>query len=301
MAKRGARGIKAVILLTALILSIVLLPSAFAQENKNITQEDAENALQSMNETMLRMSEEGFNVQRINDTFRKSLKIYRAQKVLEKEGEKPEYSSILKSREGINKIKEKAYHAKDMLYVAEEAYNSFKTKAEKHNANISEATILIERARQEFRDERYDKAAEIAEKAEKKAIEKEASLTTTSLFYDTVTGSIKDFFVENYKIIITAVVGFLIALLIFWHQLKRIMLKMKLKRLLVEKDTIKKVIEKTQHDYFDKNTISETDYNLKTQKFTEMMRDIERKIPLIKEQLARIKKDDSIKSGKEVE
>ncbi|MFO8016526.1 MAG: hypothetical protein R6U32_05465 [Candidatus Woesearchaeota archaeon] len=301
MAKRGVKETKAIVLLAVLFLSIILLPSAFAQEDKNITNEDAENALNSMNETMHSMIEDGFNVNRINDTLRESLKMYRAQKVLEKEGEKPDYSSILEAHDDVIGMKDEAYHAKDLLYVAEQAYKSLRDKAEEHDTNISEAESLFESARQEFNDERYEKAAELAEQAEKKAIEKEASLTTVSLFYDTVTGSIKDFFVENYKIIIASVIGFLLALFIFWYQLKRMMLKMKLKRLLVEKDTLKKVIQRTQHDYFEKNRISETDYNLKTQKFTEMMRDIDRRIPLIREQLARIKKDDKIESNKEVE
>jgi hypothetical protein len=70
----------------------------------------------------------------------------------------------------------------------------------------------------------------------------------------------------------------------------------RLDRLRAEQEVIRSLIAKSQKDYFEKGKLSEATYHARIEKYSEMIRDLERQIPLINEELARAKGLDWIKS-----
>jgi hypothetical protein len=53
---------------------------------------------------------------------------------------------------------------------------------------------------------------------------------------------------------------------------------------------LQELIARTQRDYFEKGNIGEDTYNIRINRFGEMIRDINRQVPLIREQLAKVEK-----------
>ncbi|MCD6476788.1 MAG: hypothetical protein J7K26_01310, partial [Candidatus Aenigmarchaeota archaeon] len=72
--------------------------------------------------------------------------------------------------------------------------------------------------------------------------------------------------------------------------IKIYLIKRKIEILESEKNTLKKLIANTQRDYFEKGILSDVDYHIKIHKFGELIRDIDRQIPLLKEEIAKIQK-----------
>jgi hypothetical protein len=62
-------------------------------------------------------------------------------------------------------------------------------------------------------------------------------------------------------------------------------LNKKLEHLYLRRTTLKKLIAKTQKEFFEKGTIDETTYHIRLNKYGEIIRDINRQIPLVKEEL----------------
>jgi len=62
----------------------------------------------------------------------------------------------------------------------------------------------------------------------------------------------------------------------------------KINNLELRRKTLQGLMKKTQLDYFQNGIISEGNFNLRTKKFAEFIRDIDREIPLLKEDLVKI-------------
>ena len=79
--------------------------------------------------------------------------------------------------------------------------------------------------------------------------------------------------------------------MIFKVPIMAYVIKMKMERLFIRRKTLKGLIKEAQQDYFGTGSLSEGSYNIKVKKYAEMVRDIDRQIPLLKEQLARLRKE----------
>jgi len=122
--------------------------------------------------------------------------------------------------------------------------------------------------------------------AYEKAIELKASATALNLFYKTTTRSIKTFFSENWKYLAGIIICIILFYFIFRKKIYVWMIKRKIERLEFRKNVIKNLIKKTQREYFSEGKMSEGIFNIKTKKFAELIRDIERQIPLLQESIA---------------
>ncbi len=83
----------------------------------------------------------------------------------------------------------------------------------------------------------------------------------------------------------------LIALsLLFWRSVKIWAIKRKLSELKLRKNSITGLIKKTQLDYFKSKKIGELEFNVKMETFKNLIRDIDRQVPLYSEQLAKMER-----------
>lgn len=78
-----------------------------------------------------------------------------------------------------------------------------------------------------------------------------------------------------------------LGLLLFQTQIRKRIIKAKIKKLELKEKTLRGLVMQTQKDYFHSGKMSEGMYSIRTNKFAELIRDIERQIPLLKEELAR--------------
>ena len=78
----------------------------------------------------------------------------------------------------------------------------------------------------------------------------------------------------------------LVLIFIFFRNIvARKMIRRKMRELELEKKVIFGLIQDTQKLYFDKNKISEEMYSVRIRKFGEIIRDIERQLPLLRADL----------------
>jgi|SRR3989344_4312566 len=255
---------------------------------ENTTTKNAESCLKDSSAYMQELIDNGFNAERLDDIIRTASDVFSAQKLLEENGKKSDYSLVISYCDDVENVRNLAFEARDMFYSLEKEYADFKEKAGKLGLNTSETDSFVEDARQEIRDERYEKAIEKIPEAEKKIIDAEAEATTMNLFYSTLTRGIKEFIIENY-IQLGIFIGIILAVYLFYRtRIRRKIIINKIERLYAEKEVLRDLIKKTQKDYFQYGKIPEGIYNIRTKRFAELIRDLDRQIPLLKEELERL-------------
>ena len=223
----------------------------------------------------------GYSVLRINDTLSQAQQLFEAQYALEKAGGTPDYSLILERTKEITELREQTEEMSDELKALETRL--------KETGYESEAFAIFNKAKEEFADERYDKVAELVEEAYVKISEEQALQTRFRAIYEASTKTVVDFFKDRWKEITFTIV---IISIVYSFSHKRIaiyLINRKIKDLNFEKEVLKNLIKQTQYEYFHLFKIPEELYHIRIEKFGELIRDIERQIPLLIEERERIK------------
>ena len=222
-------------------------------------------------------------IQRANSSLQEAKQFYEAQLSLEQTTRKADYKIIFNKAETVCKIKEDAIKSKDELKIFEETYEQAK-----QNSNLSAMEKDYQKIINSFNEERFEETIKLINQGYKTLIEIEASQTKLRLFYNTITSSLKNFLKENWKKLSIISIVIIIILTIFWATLKRLRIKLKIRKLETKKQTLYNLIKKLQYEYFKTKKLSEIEFRVKIQTFKEMIRDIDRQIPLLKEEIFKL-------------
>lgn len=280
MQKRNLlRGLFVTVLLLAMInFSLALEPS-----NESL---QAFKSLETAKSAIEEMQKQTIPVTRVNEIYQEAYQIYTAQVALENSKRTANYNLVNEDSAKIIKIKADAIKAKDELTIFLATYDDAKTET-----NLTEMNSLYKEIVFSYSEERFEDTPGLIEKGYTKLSELQSSQTATRLFYSTLSNTLKNFLIQNWIKLVSAAAVIIIALIIFWRTLKIMNIKRKIKNLEVKKQTLNGLVKKLQLDYFKAGKISENEYKIKLEKFKEMMRDIERQIPLLKENLAKASKE----------
>jgi hypothetical protein len=277
-----------------LLLVLILVNTFVYSQNETIT--EIEQDFIEVEEILYELKNGSFNTQRVNDTLKAAKQIYEVQILIENEN-KRDFSVVEQYLEGIFKIRDQAYNARDEIVYVNAFYEE--TKKENPGMNLSEADLILNEMQFEFENERYEEAYELAKEAYSKIIEIEGQHTALNLAYKATTKTLKSFFLENWLVILIVVGSGTILYFVFRNRIVYLRTKLKIKRLEKEYKVLEEIMKTTQKEYFEKGTMSEATYQIRTKKFSELMRDINRQLPLFREELAKRNKLKAIKEKHE--
>ncbi len=229
------------------------------------------------------MQNRTINISRANESLQQALQMYSAQITLEEKGKTAQYKLVNQSAVEVCRIKDISLKAQDELILFSRTWDS----AGK-NINLSPISSTHSDIINSFNDERFEETSALISNGYKVLSDFQSSQAILNLFYKTTTKTIKDFFVENWKILSTSAVIFAVLLGVLWKTIRRVAIKIKLRNLARRKSSIYNLIKKTQSDYFEKKIMSETEYTIKIGVFGEMVKEIDRQLPEIYERLMKL-------------
>jgi hypothetical protein len=265
-------------------------PAAAAQDaaSNATARAAAELCLNNSRQVMDELLAGGFGVQQVNDTIKIAAEVYDTQLARERSKLGADYTVVIGYCNQIDGIRAVAYSAKDELYSLEKNYADFKAAVAGYDLNTTDVDLLMNETRRMMADERYDKALENVPAARKEMIDVQAGATTLNLFYKTVSRGLVDIVYENWPVL-AGIAVFIAAFAVFYRlRLRKVILKRRIARREVEKKVVLNMIGSTQKAYFKGGGMAESEYRIKTKKFAEIIRDIERQIPLLREELAKM-------------
>jgi hypothetical protein len=269
------------ILLTIIVIFLLLIPSSLSA-NESLS---AKQSLVLAEEDMQEMINQGIPITRYNDTFFMAKQIYYSQLALERSGEKSDYVLFNQKMEELRQIKYNAFKALDELKALELAIN--KTE----NIDLEPVLALYAQAEQEFRSERYEECLKVIDKTYQKISELEAVQTKVKALYEATSRNIIDFLKREWKQITIIIISLAAISKITHKPIMKKLIEKRIQGLEMRKQSVTKLIQDAQRDYFE-HDMGETTYRTKIKKYGELIRDMERQIPLLKEELAMMNKKD---------
>lgn len=267
------------IILTIFFVSIMSALSTFSATIPDYN--STLNALNQSIKSMQEMIEAGFSIQRINDTLSQAEQLFQAQSALLKAGGTPDFSLILERTNEIAKIKKQAEESSDELKALERRLRDVRGE--------SGTFAILEKAKKEFADERYDKVTPLIEDTYSKISEEQALQTRFRAIYEAGTKTIRDFFKRNWKIITSMTSLIFIIYSILHKRISIFLINRKINNLNFEKEVLQKLIKRAQYEYFHLFKIPEELYHIRIEKYGELIRDIDRQVPLLFEEREKAK------------
>ena len=234
--------------------------------------------IQTAEAVMADLNGQGLSTMKYNDTLLQAKQLYEAQLTLENSGGKPDYTIIYEKLQELQTIKSDALRNLDEL-------NALEKTIQDTEGNMTEVEAIFAEAKTEFNNERYDKSFETIERAYEKMSELEALDTKFKAFYEATSRDIVSFLEETWRPILVIIIALFTAFILTHKRIACFLIKRRIKKLELRKLSVLKLTGETQGRYFDKRDISEMSYKIKMNKYGEIMRDIDRQIPLLREEL----------------
>jgi len=272
------------VVILSLFSSISFVSSLDNLQNSSSIEEQSTLCLNESVQIMDNMINDNFSITRINDSFRQMYSLYESQVVLKEKNSKYDFSIIIPYCYEIKNISRIAYDSKDSYEALKKFYLEYVTS----EMNTSSIDKIMSNIETEMKNERYENVKPLVDSGYSEIINVRTSSTTLNLIYKNTTKGIKDFFLKNWLIILTVIIVFLILFFIYKRTISKWVINGKISSLERRRNTLKELIMKTQKDYFEKGLISDGNYTIRTKKFAELIRDIDRQIPLLKEDLMRV-------------
>lgn len=195
-----------------------------------------------------------------------------------------DFETIMQKCEEVNKVKKMAYDMQDRIGAMNLFYE------ETFEEPVEHIDKMIDEVYSDFNDEQYELIEDKVDKIYNEIIDYKSSQTAVKIFYDSTRNQVIYFLEVNYKNILIVVGSILFLFLIFRRRIKIIKRKRKIGKIELRKEVLKELIKKTQADYFRKNKISSGLYEIRLKKFSEMVRDLDKDVLTIKEELMRIRR-----------
>jgi len=262
----------------------------------NNTQEDARICLNESALIVLSLEADNFSVERVNDTLNEADLIYKSQ-IIVSYGRKTDFSRVIEYCDEIKSINEQAYIARDEFSALLRFYNLSITS----DMNTSSLDKSIAEIENEIKSERYENVNSLVNNAYDEISLVQSEYSAVNVIYRNTTRNLRIFVEKNWLTLVVLIGLVLFLFFAYKTKLRKWYIERKISALELRKKTIKELITNIQRGYFHIGNVSETEYNIRTKKFAELIRDIDRQIPLLYEQLAKTqsKVEDKFKKSDE--
>ncbi len=279
---------------------------------ENITQELAFNALLQAERDMLEMQGNGFGVVWVNDSLIEAKKYFKgedytsllkeiwrikdnktrenAQNLLigaqKRIGVNVDYKKVLEKTKAINERKVKAYEINDYIVASELRIKEM----EKTGLNMSGALDILNSAKIEFKEERYDNAIKLLAQIEPKIDEIKSENNLVKTIYRAGKETTLNFIKEHYIAIIISFTVLIIIFLLSYNRVMVIILNKKIDDMNIEKEVLDDLMRKSQSDYYSKVVIPKKTYDIKINAYKERMLQIKQQMPVVEARLEKLSK-----------
>ena len=268
----------------AIILLILLFSVSFVFAEGNLTSKEiATSCLNESYSVLNDIAKYNLSLNRFNDSLTKAQDLYDAQIIIESRKGKPNYDLVISYCEQIKTLKQDAITALDSYKV----FLGFYHETIDSSMNTSSIELIITQIDAEIAGERYDSVPRLIDQGYSEITKVKSEQTALALAYQATTKGIGGFLQANW-IMLTSLLILLIAFyLLYRTKISLWILQRKLNNLMLRKDTLKNLMSKTQRDYFQYGSIPESTYRMRIKNFGELVRDIDRQIPLMQKDIAK--------------
>ena len=282
--------VRMIIILVVFVLFYGVISISFtsaAEQVANLSiREQATNCFNESKNIFYELTANNFSVQRANDSLKQVEDAYNAQILLKTQGRSNDFSRVIDYCEQIKMIRDNAFLSRDEITALMKFYDEIFEEVE--GLNTTSVDMLFAEINNEIDNERYEKVPDLVNKAYDEIVKVQSENTTLKLFYKSTARGIMNFIAGNWIILSSLIIGGIVLFVFYKKAIYHWIINRKISMLELRKQTLKKMIMQAQLGYFQHGKMSDGDYSVKTKKLAELIRDIDRQIPLLREELAKI-------------
>lgn len=261
----------------SVVLAVVVL-AGMAAGQQHVTAGDAVDALQEGREIVRGMAEAGIPTTRVSDLYRRANATFVGQNA----SADPDYSKVTAIVERMRGIEETAFRVHDELGLLNETVRELRAEG----LNTSDVEDHYRAARIAFRGERFETAAEEVDATREAVSNARAVSTRVQAFSEAARGDIASFVDRNRWTLLGGLLLLAVVTVGGYRELHAYRLLKRKERLEHRKAVLEDLIAESQQAYFEEGEIAEETYRTRMDRYGEMVRDINRQIPVIEEELA---------------
>jgi hypothetical protein len=235
------------------------------------------------NASIGKMAQAGLPSQNAADLYGLAKQWFDGQEAIELAAGRPNYAFALQKADEISELEQSTYQVNDDLKALSERMG-----AADSGADLTATKLLVADAAQEFKDGRIDKAKTIINQAYDEVTKAEAQAVHSRTIGESAKRTVENFIMDNWRATVYAVAGALILFFLFQKQIRKFLVNARMKALMRERGVIETMLKSLQTDYFEKKSVTDLTYRVKTKKYGDIIRNINRQLPLLKEELKRI-------------
>lgn len=273
---------KYLIAIFLLTISLTLALGA-AEIRAEVTEKDALDAIAQMELDMREISERGSGVFYVHD------RLIEARNALQVGGE-DNYGLVLAKSKEVSNRKDRAFRISDSL-------RALKLRIEdlgERGLETAKAEGNYKMASGAFEKENYNEAEELVFQANKNLTDLEAEQTVLRARYNAARDNTTTYIKEHWKGIFIALVLLMIIGSISYDKIYLIRTEQRLNDTELENKVLKDEMKKAQVEYFNKGLMSRESYEIKMEKYREMLIKNEEIIPVLKARLEKKSKIEKI-------
>jgi ElaB/YqjD/DUF883 family membrane-anchored ribosome-binding protein len=267
-------------------LLIALIVTAFISigaAQPSITFEEADERLNESRSAIQEMNETGIPTQRAEDLYGQAEQSYEAQLGLNESGEPTDLSQVEEITGQILEIRDTSIRVNDRIQVLDNRIQEL--EEEEENLNLSAAKNQLENAREEFRNQRFEESNENIDQAYQEISNARSAVTQAQAFYDATSDNLVNYIRNNTReIAIGSAIGILL-LITGIHEFRVHRLRKRKNHLKKRKEVLQDLVEETQEKYFEKGDLSKSSFETRRDTYNEMIREVNEKLPVVREQL----------------
>jgi hypothetical protein len=258
---------------------LLLISFSFAQPKLSDEAKLYAQQILAANESIAKLQENNFSYVRYQDTLTLAQTFYSDQLTNEFNNVSADYSAVQQKLKELQEIESSAFLVSDELKALELTIN------QTPEINLSKVLEKYDLAKQAFVSERYEESLDLIDETYEEISTQEAAVTRVKALYDIASRSIGNYFRMYWWQITMVFLSFILFFIISYIPFMTFLTNEKIKKLELRSKSIYHLISESQRDYFEKKHLSESTYRIRMKKYSELLRDINRQIPLLREEL----------------
>ena len=259
-------------------VQIVIVNITFsAKHNETLAQ------LNSVNASIAKMRKDSLPSQSATDSYVLARQWFDGQEAIELSGGRPNYAFSQQKIAEITDLEQSTYQVNDDLKAL-----AIRIAGADSGADLNATKSLVADAAQEFKDGRIDRAKTLITQAYDEVTTAESQAVHSRTLGESARRTVENFLIDNWKTMAYIAAAAIAIFFLFQKQIRRMLLATRLKSLMRERGVIESMLKMLQKDYFEKKSVTELTYRVKTKKYGDIIRNINRQLPLLKEELKKI-------------
>lgn len=256
------------------LLTVLIFAASFAT---SVTSQEAENEIGNASIEIKEARNDGVPVQRLEDLLTEANNTYRARKNLDS----PSFERVVELTERIKSLRKTAERAHDEIDVLQMEID----EAKQQGINVSEAERFLDLANESLQAGRYDESLDNVENSYSALSEAKAVSVRLQTFYEQEADDFLNYIERNTKKIAAIFLIFSGSVFLIYRELRVFYLRKRKSKLEKKIDSVRQLMKDLEEDYYERQNIPKRAFEIRKDKFRDIMTDAENKVPELEERI----------------